>query len=91
VEGGTTGAPAIPPAAPPALSPAAESAAVFDQRFQAVRSTVNAEALALDTLPSAARLTPAYGARYDSLRRLTLHADSLRRTRDRWRAMAVKR
>jgi hypothetical protein len=74
----------------PVVSPPAESAAVFDQRFQAARVRVNAATHALDTLPPAARLTAGYAARYDSLRVLTLRADSLRRARDRWRVVAAR-
>ena len=91
VEGGKTGGVAGTAAPdPPVVTPAAESARVIDERFQALRSRVNAEARALDTLPPATRLTPAYAARYDSLRAMTLHADSLRQSRDRWRAVAVR-
>jgi hypothetical protein len=86
-------APISPPSAPAAttpLSPAAESAWVSAQRFQAARAAVNAAAIALDTLPPSARFTPAYAARFDSIRVLTLHADSLRSARDRWRRAAAR-
>jgi hypothetical protein len=68
------------------MSPAAESAAALDHAFQAARAMINAEGHALDTLPIALRQTAAYGQRFDALRRAMLHADSLRRARDRWRA-----
>jgi hypothetical protein len=86
-------APVSPQSAPAAsipLSPAAESATVIGQRFQAAREAVNAAAIALDTLPPSARFTPAYAARFDSIRVLTLHADSLRSARDRWRHAAAR-
>jgi hypothetical protein len=88
-----TAAPVSPqsdPAASTPLSPAAESATVIAQRFQAARAAVNAAAISLDTLPPSARFTPAYAARFDSIRVLTLHADSLRSARDRWRRAAAR-
>jgi hypothetical protein len=72
------------------MSPAAESAAVFAQWYDAARETINAAARALDTLPPAARFTAAYAARFDSIRVLTRHADSLRTARDRWRRAAAR-
>jgi hypothetical protein len=72
------------------MSPAAESAWVSGQRFQAARAAANAAAAALDTLPPSARFTAAYAARFDSIRVLTLHADSLRTARDRWRRAAAR-
>jgi hypothetical protein len=72
------------------LSPAAESAVVLDQAYQAARSAINAEAYALDTLPVTARHSPDYARRFDALRHATASADSLRRARDRERALAAK-
>ncbi len=74
----------------PAAAPAAESAQVIGQRFEAARATANAAAISLDTLPPSARFTAAYAARFDSIRALTLHADSLRTLRDRWRKKATR-
>ena len=85
----SSGGPGSVVAAPP-LSPPAESAATLDQAFQAARSAINAEAYALDTLPQAARRTPEYARRFDALRRASLHADSLRRARDKLRARLAR-
>jgi hypothetical protein len=85
-EGVVAGAPA--PAK--SVSPAAESAAVLDQAYQAARSAINAEAYALDTLPVIARHSPDYARRFDALRHSTATDDSLRRARDRERALAAK-
>jgi hypothetical protein len=71
-----------------APSTAAESAAALDRTYQTLRTTINAEAYALDTLPVAARRTAVYAQRFDTLRRMTLHADSMRAARDRERARA---
>jgi hypothetical protein len=68
------------------LAPAAESAAALDRAFQDARASINAEAHAMDTLPVATRHTSEYARRFDALRHATLHADSLRRARDHWRA-----
>jgi hypothetical protein len=78
-------------AMPARASAAADSAAALDRAYQTVRTTINAEAYALDTLPIAARRTAAYAQRFDALRRLTLHADTLRAARNRERARAQKR
>jgi hypothetical protein len=72
------------------LSPAAESALVLDRAYQAARAAINAEAYALDSLPVAARYSSDYAQRFDALRRATLTADSLRRARDRQRALLAK-
>lgn len=81
-----------PPAAmPPAMPSAAESAAAFGHRYDSARATINTAALALDTLPPAARFTAPYAARFDSLRVLTRHADSLRTARDKWRKAAARK
>jgi|GEM_PF-6514483 hypothetical protein len=77
------------PAVSPATSPAAESADAFAQRYDAARASINTAAHGLDTLPPAARFTATYAARFDSIRVLTRHADSLRTARDRWRRAAA--
>jgi hypothetical protein len=86
----TKGPPAPVSPAGPGASPAAESARVIGQRFEAARGTANAAAISLDTLPPSARFTAAYAARFDSIRALTRHADSLRTARDRWRKKAAR-
>jgi hypothetical protein len=48
------------PAAPPTAQP--ETTSTLEK--------INAEARAMDTLPQAARFTPAYAARFDSLRKV---------------------
>jgi hypothetical protein len=80
--------PVSPPG--PGATPAAESAQAIGQRFEAARAAANAAAISLDTLPPSARFTAAYATRFDSIRALTLHADSLRNARDRWRKKAAK-
>jgi hypothetical protein len=86
VEGGRSSAPTVAPS----MSPAAESAVALDRAFQTARAAINAEGSALDTLPVSARRTTGYAQRFDALRRAMLHADSLRRARDRWRAKAAR-
>lgn len=86
-----TKGPATPvSAAGPQATPAAESAQAVGQRFETARAVANAAAISLDTLPPSARFTAAYAARFDSIRVLTLHADSLRTLRDHWRKKAAR-
>ena len=86
----TNGAPTPVSPPGPGATPAAESVQAIGQRFEAARAAANAAAISLDTLPPSARFTAAYAARFDSVRALTLHADSLRAARDRWRKKAAR-
>jgi hypothetical protein len=52
------------PAPQPAAQPDTETT------YQRQVRAINAEAAAMDTLPQAARFTPAYAARFDSLRKV---------------------
>jgi hypothetical protein len=78
-------------AAAPVAAPAAptDSAVALDARFQELRAAINRDARALDGA-ALDRHSRDYAVRFDSLRRRTMAAESLRTRRDALRARAAR-